>query len=325
MKRLRHWTILAAGFAALAMAQDASQRVTVPFGDPAAPKKLEVNLTTSTANVTVHGVQRNDVQVEFSGNGFRPGRRNAEPPPGMHRLGGNGTLGVTQDNNVVRIGGGGMFGGPSDVDIQVPAQTAVTIAMSLSGKVTIDNVAGEIDVTHLNGEIDIANASGPVVAHSTNGRIVASLGRLAAGKSMSFSTFNGDIDVTLPADSKATLKARADNGDIFTDFDVKLQPQTAGGPGAGGGLGGGIGPAPAPVPPAPPAPPAPPSPPAAESDRTRREIEREVREQAKEAARAAREASRRAFGGGYVEGTINGGGTEIQFTTFNGRILIHKK
>jgi hypothetical protein len=27
----------------------------------------------------------------------------------------------------------------------------------------------------------------------------------------------------------------------------------------------------------------------------------------------------------YVEGTINGGGTEIQFTTFNGRILIHKK
>ncbi len=64
-----------------------------------------------------------------------------------------------------------------------------------------------------------------MVAHSTNGKIVASLSRLAAGKSMSFSTFNGDIDVTLPADSKATLKARADNGDIFTDFDVKLEPQ----------------------------------------------------------------------------------------------------
>lgn len=28
---------------------------------------------------------------------------------------------------------------------------------------------------------------------------------------------------------------------------------------------------------------------------------------------------------GAVNGTINGGGPEMQFTTFNGRILIHKK
>ena len=318
------WRIMAAGLAltGFAAAQDNQQHVTVPFRDPAGAKKLEVSLPTAVSNLTVRGVQRNDVEIDFSGNGFRLNRGQSEPPAGMHRLGGNAPLGVTQDNNVVRVGGGGMFGGPSEISIQVPIQTAVTIAMSLGGKVTIENVAGEIDVSHLNGEITITNASGPVVAHSTNGKITASLTRLAAGKSMSFSTFNGDIDVTLPSDSKATLKARADNGDIFTDFDVKLSPQTtngAAGPGVGGGVGAGVG--------APPAPAAPPAPPAGNSQ-SERDVERRVRDQVRAAARAASragEAARRGFGNGEVEGTINGGGTEIQFTTFNGKILIHKK
>ena len=40
---------------------------------------------------------------------------------------------------------------------------------------------------------------------------------------MSFSTLNGDVDVTLPADTKARFKMRTDFGDIFTDFDVKME------------------------------------------------------------------------------------------------------
>ncbi len=60
-----------------------------------------------------------------------------------------------------------------------------------------------------------------------------------------------------------------------------------------------------------------------------REQARAIAERAKAAAKAAaanaKYASRGVLGDGYVEGTVNGGGTEIQFTTVNGRILIHKK
>ena len=200
---------------------------TVQFRDPSAPKKVEISLMTAAANVTVRGTQRNDVAVDWTGS-LREARGRQEPPPGMHRLGGSGSLDVTQDsNNVVRISGARLMSGFGDVTVQVPAQASVTVSMALNGKVTVENIAGEIEVNHLNGDVTITNASGPVVAHSTNGKIVASLTKLAMGKAMSFSTFNGDIDVTLPADSKATLKARADNGDIFTDFDVKLEPRSA--------------------------------------------------------------------------------------------------
>ena len=37
---------------------------------------------------------------------------------------------------------------------------------------------------------------------------------------------NGEIDVTLPADIKANLKMKVDNGDMYTDFDVKLTNDT---------------------------------------------------------------------------------------------------
>jgi hypothetical protein len=42
-----------------------------------------------------------------------------------------------------------------------------------------------------------------VVAHSMNGKVVVSLNTVMPDKAMSFSTMNGDVDVTLPASVKA--------------------------------------------------------------------------------------------------------------------------
>jgi len=257
--------------------------VTAAFKDPAAPRKLEVNLM--MGNVTVKGTERTDVLVDYTLRGGAPGRKRANdpPPPGMHRIGGSGTLEVTEDGNTVRVSGG-LFSSLGDVTIQVPAQTSVTVGSRLGGgSVVVEDISGEVEVSNMNGQVTITNVSGSVVAHSMNGKVVVSLNRLTPGKSMSFSTFNGDIDVTLPGDAKANLKAKVDNGDIFTDFDVKLEPQQATAT-----------PEPAPSP----------------SDsrgrvrvkvKTKRDID------------------------GVVNGTINGGGPELQFTTFNGRILLHKK
>lgn len=300
-------TLMIAGtaVAALSAAQDSAQHLVVPFRDPAAPHKIEITLP--MASVTVRGTQRSDVAIDYSlSNGVAVQRRGSQdPPPGMHRIGGANAFDVAQDNNTIRITGG--FMGVRDATIEVPAQTSVTISSSVGGRVSIENVAGEIEVSNVNGQIVITNASGPVVAQSTNGNITASISKVAPDKNMSFSTFNGNIDLTLPADAKATLKGRADNGDIFTDFDVKLEPRT-------------IQPSAA-QPPQPPQPPPPPLPP--DASQAERDRARAARDKARAQERANRAKERRVDG--YVEGTINGGGPEIQFTTFNGRVLIHKK
>jgi hypothetical protein len=284
MNTLKRLLVLGAGFAAMAAAQDAGapQRITATFKDPAAPRKLEVNLF--RGNMTVRGTERTDALIEYTLLGAAAQRRAKEPPPpGMHRIGGNGTLEVTEDNNTVRVNGSGMFGGLGDVTIQVPTQTSVTIETAAGGNIVVESISGEIEVSNISGQVTITNVSGSVVAQTMNGKVVASLNRVTPGKNMSFSTFNGDIDVTLPADAKANLKARADNGEIYTDFDVKLEPQEASAA------------APAPTP------------------------------GASNPGRKIKPPRVRRRGDGAVSGTINGGGPEIQFTTFNGRILIHKK
>jgi DUF4097 and DUF4098 domain-containing protein YvlB len=159
--------------------------------------------------------------------------------------------------------------------IQVPAQTSVNVKTMFGGNMTIENIAGDIEAENFNGQVTINNASGSVVAHSMNGKITVSLNRVAPDKSMSFSTFNGDVDVTLPADTKARFKMRTDFGDIFTDFDVKMEANAA---------------------------------PVVEEEKDKKGKTR-----------------RRVRVDGTQAGTINGGGPEMQFTTFNGRILIHKK
>ena len=41
---------------------------------------------------------------------------------------------------------------------------------------------------------------------------------------MSFTSLSGSIDVTLPAGAKARLKMKTNSGDIYSDFDITMEP-----------------------------------------------------------------------------------------------------
>jgi DUF4097 and DUF4098 domain-containing protein YvlB len=145
----------------------------------------------------------------------------------MHRIGGVRGLDVTEMDNVIRVNSNSFFNGAMDLVIQVPVDTSVKVNTFAGGAITVDNIAGEIEATNMAGPVTITNASGSVVAHSMTGKVTVALNKVLPDKSMSFSTMNGDIDVTLPADTKARFKMRTDNGDIYTDFDVTMEPQSA--------------------------------------------------------------------------------------------------
>jgi hypothetical protein len=276
--------VVGIGLAALAAAQlgaqEGRQQITMPFRDPSMPRKLIVE--GGTGSLTIRAYDGQDAIIEYTGReipganvrGNRGGRN--EPPAGMHRIGGSRGLDITEESNTVKVNSQGIFGGTArDMVIQVPAQTSVNVKTMFGGSMTLENISGDIEAENFNGQVTINNASGSVVAHSMNGKILVSLSKVPPDKSMSFSTFNGDVDVTLPADTKARFKMRTDFGEIYTDFDVKMEANAA------------------PV----------------------------VEEQKDKNGKSRR----RVRVDGTETGTINGGGPEMQFTTFNGRILIHKK
>lgn len=269
--------------AVLLAAQDAAlmpQRITLPFSDPSRPKSLSVDMPTGSVKIT--GYDGSDAVIEYSGRGegVRRKAREGDVPAGMHRLDQpNNTVDATQENNVVRVKGASWD--RLNIEIKVPKQTTLDLK-TMNGSISVEGVSGEMTIDAMNGHINVQDASGPVVAHSMNGRIVASLAQVSAAKASSFSSMNGSIEVTLPANLKARLKMKTDHGEIYTDFDVKVESAT--GPATiaqdGGGKNG--------------LPSLPHLPRLTHSDRT-------------------------------LFGTINGGGPEMQFITYNGRIVIRKK
>jgi DUF4097 and DUF4098 domain-containing protein YvlB len=79
-------------------------------------------------------------------------------------------------------------------------------------------------VSNTNGGITLNNVAGTVNAGTTNGNVRASMTRVDAQKEMAFTSLNGVVDVTLPPSTKANLRMRSDNGDVYSDFDVQLAP-----------------------------------------------------------------------------------------------------
>jgi DUF4097 and DUF4098 domain-containing protein YvlB len=113
-----------------------------------------------------------------------------------------------------------------DLEIEVPMKTNLTLSVVNGGGITIDNVEGELEIDNVNGGITLANVSGSVVAHAVNGRVIATLARATPNAPMAFTSLNGDVDVTLPPMIKANVRLRSDQGDVFTDFDVRVTNST---------------------------------------------------------------------------------------------------
>ena len=146
---------------------------------------------------------------------------------GMKRLSGSSSgLEVEEDNNVVTVTTQS-WKAATDLDIQVPVASSLEIRSNMDGAVVVEGVNGEIDINNINGPVTLTSVSGNTLVHTVNGDITVVLTRVAAGKPMSFSTMSGDVDVTLPADLKASLKMKSDQGEIYSDFDINMTRQPA--------------------------------------------------------------------------------------------------
>ncbi len=198
-----------------AVAQETGERVVVPARNTARPRKVDVKMT--NASLTVKAYAGQDVIVETA-RATRHGAGRAETG-GMHRIDLPRGLTVEEQDNVITVRSGPV--GDRSLVISVPADTSLS-AKSTNGSIVVEGLRGEIDVESNNGSVTLNGVAGTVVAHSLNGGIKAALDRVDPSKPISFSTLNGGIDVTLPADVKANLKLSTHRGEIWSDFDIKL-------------------------------------------------------------------------------------------------------
>ncbi len=274
--------------------EEAVDRATVSFSDPSKPGTLEVNI--QNGGITVRGYEGKEVIVEARTRGkmlqelekvkliadkireranqrLKEREKKDKKTEGMSRIlpsGGSG-LEIEEEDNKMEIRAS-TWKQTVDVIIQVPYSTSLGLSAHNNGDIVVENVNGDIEVNHHNGELRLTAVSGTVVAHSFNGNLLVTFVKVDPTKPMSFSTWNGDIDVTFPSNIKAKVKMKSDRGDIYSDFDIQL-------------------------------------------DKAPQKI---VEDSRKEGGKYRISFEK------YINGTINGGGPEYHFKTYNGDILIRK-
>jgi DUF4097 and DUF4098 domain-containing protein YvlB len=217
-------TIVAAAMLAMAFAvpraqaQSGGDKISVNLSDPSRPAFVKVGLV--NGSIIVKGYDGKQVIVEARNRNQERDRETSSG--GLKRLNISTTgLSVEEENNEVRISTES-YNRAIDVTITVPAHASLKLRAVNDGEIVVTGVDGELDVDNVNGPVTLNNVSGSAVAHALNGKLIATFVHVNQ-KPMAFSSLNGDIDVTLPADVKANVSLKSDRGDVFSDFDVQLQ------------------------------------------------------------------------------------------------------
>jgi Putative adhesin len=207
----------------VAAQQAAVDRVTVPLSDPARPALIDVSLV--HGSITVRGTNRKDVGVVAHPEADRPRRRMDANAEGLRRIPQSAGFRITEEANRVRVSSDS----PNrsvNFEIEVPARSNLKLSTVNGGEILVENVEGELEVSNTNGGITLNGVAGAVTAGTTNGNVRATLTRVTAQREMAFTSLNGTVDVTLPPSTKANLRLRSNNGDVYSDFDVQLAAST---------------------------------------------------------------------------------------------------
>jgi hypothetical protein len=311
----------------------------IAFSDPTKPGTLKIRIARGDLRVTGADVGEITVKSKSQTVDSKPRK------DGLRVLGASSSYSLAEKDNVVTLENlsGSWVGSHADFAITVPRATLISLENSGGGDVACTEIAGDLDIKTRNGEVHLDRFGGAACVESTNGVINVDIPALQPGKAYSFTSMNGEVRVRVPAEAKANVRLRTQNGAILTDFDEKalitklenLPRKTT--PRAVRVIG-------------------------KRTDSTRTvsdaEMNAEVREAVQEAIQAGAEAAREAAsvardamriaaeelrthnggrnsdaplpplppmtGGKIISGTLNGGGPEIQIATMNGDVTLRK-
>ncbi len=101
--------------------------------------------------------------------------------------------------------------------------------------VSFSNIDGDLEIKTNNSDIKLTNVTGPIVANSISGKLTAVFSSLNQSTPSSISLISGDLDITLPATTKATLSMKSISGEIYSDLDLNLKSGKDGMSRVGGG------------------------------------------------------------------------------------------
>ena len=106
--------------------------------------------------------------------------------------------------------------------LTVPRGAMLDEVETVNGSVTVSDFSNYIKISAVNGNVKAANLRGTANLSTVNGEVAADFDRLESGSKIFLSTVNGRVNLVIPSDSSATLRADSVNGNISNDFGLPV-------------------------------------------------------------------------------------------------------
>ena len=220
LNSLRILFLLIASLSTFALSLRANENGTtssVKLSAPDKPATLRIELPWADTHIT--GVDGDTVTVVST---LKQQGAEKTSKGGMRRLDDETSFELTEHDNVValHLASEGPWAGGSDAifNISLPRAMALAVAIEHGGEIIVKEVSGDIEINNMNGGVQLEGVTGSAIVNTMNGEVRAHYTTVPQ-KLVSITSMNGEVDLSVPAETKANVQLRTQNGSILTDFD----------------------------------------------------------------------------------------------------------
>jgi len=204
-----------------ALAQSDAQVINIPLSRPGEPMSLEIGIM--SARIEVIGESRDDAVFEVK---IQEGERKIITPSGTKSLTNAGyALEVDERDNHISLDTDWRNNKVSVV-ARIPQNADLELSTMTDGEIIVTNITGDLELSNVNGPITTTGISGSIIAESVNDAIDLTFVAVDDVNASSLETVNGQLTVRLPANAGAQIHLDTSRGEIISDFEVDVQPNT---------------------------------------------------------------------------------------------------
>ncbi len=184
-------------------------------------------LTASSTNQLV--IQDNDNHKKHNSSHWRKDNDNKDDkrkgltpiyPGGKDNTNGFG-FSVLKEGNVLYVNDLKSMHQRHGIKITLPKNMNFSVDAGNLGSIDIDGFTGEVEASANVGKIKMKNVTGPITVNANVGKVDIDFNTVSQKSPITIRTSVSEIDVALPANTKADLELRT-QGTVYTNFDFDV-------------------------------------------------------------------------------------------------------
>ena len=110
-----------------------------------------------------------------------------------------------------------------EYSLTVPRKAILESIEMVNGSVDIDGVEGNVKASSVNGRVNARGLVSEVRLSTINGQLTAAFTQLDETKSISLGSVNGQVELVIPSNANASIRAGTVHGGISSDFGLKVK------------------------------------------------------------------------------------------------------